>query len=134
MPDNLAEGLFALLFLLFGIVLPLVLRARGAAQRARQLMPRPPQVRQEPEEEPARKPVIPAAAAPIPAPPRPAVAPPREAPLVVPPRAPAPAPRSPLAALGGLQRLRQLTPWQQAVVWAEILGPPRGLQEGPPSG
>ena len=27
-----------------------------------------------------------------------------------------------------LQRLRRLPPWQRAVVWAEILGPPRGLQ------
>src|SRR4030042_1990464 len=54
MPDTLAEGLFALLFLLFGIVLPLVLRARGAAQRSRQLgglRPPPPGLPRAPEEE-----------------------------------------------------------------------------------
>jgi len=127
MPDTLAEGLFAILFLLFGIVLPLVLRARGAAQRARHagawgLVPRLPQVREEPEEEP----VTAAAAAPIPAPPRPAVTLPPEPPTIAPPRMPTPA--APLAAPGGLGRLRRLTPWQRAVVWAEILGPPRGLQ------
>jgi len=126
MPDTLAEGLFALLFLLFGIVLPLVLRARGAAQRSRQLgglRPPPPGLPRAPEEEePEEEPVTAAAAAPIPAPP------PVQAPRVL------SHPPVPLAAPGRLQRLRRLPPWQRAVVWAEILGPPRGLQEGPPSG
>jgi hypothetical protein len=116
MPDTLAEGLFALLFLLIGIVLPLVLRIRGAAQRRRQLgglqlrAPGLPSVSKE--EEPEEEPVTAAAAAPEPPP------------LV---RSREAAPR-PLSTPGRLQRLRQLTPWQQAVVWAEILGPPRGLQ------
>jgi len=29
-------------------------------------------------------------------------------------------------------RLQGLSPWQQAVVWAEVLGPPRGLDGEPP--
>ena len=124
MPKGLIEGLLTFLGILFFIVLPMIARARGAARRGGQLgglrppargLPRAPE-----EEEPEKEPVTAAAAAPIPS--RPAVTLPPEPPPLVQPRAPAP------AAPGGLQRLRRLTPWQRAVVWAEILGPPRGLQ------
>jgi hypothetical protein len=125
MPKGLIEGLLTFLGILFFFVLPMIARARGAAQRARQLAPRlPPRVLEEPEEEPEEEPVTAAAAAPIPS--RPVVILPPEPPPLVQPRAPASA--AALAAPGGLQRLRRLPPLQQAVVWAEILGPPRGLQ------
>ncbi|HJX41207.1 MAG TPA: hypothetical protein VJ345_07065 [Anaerolineales bacterium] len=126
MPKGLIEGLLTFLGILFFFVLPMIARARGAARRGGQLgglrPPAPGLPRAPEEEEPEEEPVTAAAAAPIPAPP------PVQAPRVL------SHPPVPLAAPGRLQRLRRLPPWQRAVVWAEILGPPRGLQEGPPSG
>jgi hypothetical protein len=134
MPEGLLEGLITFLGILFFFVIPLIVRARGGGQRSRQLgglpppapgLPFMPEV-EEPEEpeQPEEEPAAVAAAAPIPS--RPAVILPPEPPPLVQPRVPTP--MAPLAAPGGLPRLRRLTPWQRAVVWAEILGPPRGLQ------
>ncbi|OHD25046.1 MAG: hypothetical protein A2V99_03855 [Spirochaetes bacterium RBG_16_67_19] len=118
MPKGLIEGLLTFLGILFFFVLPMIARARSAARRGGQLgglrpsapgRPRAPEVAEEAEEEPEEEPVT--AAAPIPATPQ-----------------PPPAALAPGGVPGGPQRLRRLTPWQRAVVWAEILGPPRGLQ------
>jgi len=132
MPKGLIEGLLTFLGILFFFVLPMIARARNAAKRGGQLgglrPPAPGLPRAPEEEEPEEEPVTAAAAAPIPAPAKPAA-------LQSPPAVTArewasrpPAALAPGATPGGPQRLRRLTPWQRAVVWAEILGPPRGLQ------
>jgi len=132
MPKGLIEGLLTFLGILFFFVLPMIARARGAARRNLQLgglplrppgrprAPAPEVTEEEAEEEPAT------AAVPMPAPAIPAAPQP---PPAVPGREWASRPpAAALAAPDGPQRLRRLTPWQRAVVWAEILGPPRSLQ------
>ena len=128
MPKGLIEGLLTFLGILFFFVLPMIARARGAASAAGSwgaYVPRRPACPGRLRRRSRRK-----SPSPRPRPPpfrsRPAVTLPPEPPTIVQPRAPTPA--APLAAPGGLARLRRLTPWQRAVVWAEILGPPRGLQ------
>lgn len=129
MPGGLFSAFLLLLVPIFFVVVPLLLlirrlrrRQRAAAARSvpRQTLqpPRPPQARQAMHWEMKEKPVGPAPRKPPPAvqstPPSPAPQPPP-----VPP-APMPHPAGRLQALPALQR---------AVAWAEILGPPRGLQE-----
>jgi hypothetical protein len=126
MPKGLIEGLLTFLGILFFFVLPMIARARGAAQRGRQLgglRPSTPGLPTIPEEEEPEEPVTAAAAAP-----QPLVTPAPQPPLAASARAWASRPPATPAAPGRLQRLRRLPPWQRAVVWAEILGPPRGLQ------
>jgi hypothetical protein len=146
MPEGLIEGLLTFLGILFFFVLPMIARARSAARRSGQLgglrlepgPPRAPErVEEEAEEQPEEEPATAAAPAPTPAASPPRVAPPMEPSRAVPARvlsaaaSPASGPRvarAPGASPDRLRRLRRLSPWQQAVALAEILGPPRGLQ------
>jgi hypothetical protein len=189
MPAALIEGLFTLLVLLFLVVIPLVVRARGRRERLRAaagqklrepqavrdrpgvhkpqatriLQAQEPQAQQlrarqepSPEEEllglPPQVVAMLRRATPMPAMPPPTMPPPPASPVTPPPLQPPfarpvmpaamTAPAEP-AALEPMRpgppprsrmpgRLHSLTGLQRAVAWAEILGPPRGLQEAPP--
>jgi len=127
MPRGLSEEMVMVLVLglLFLFVIQLVVRLIGAARRRRQDLglragaPGPESSLPDEAPEPA----------PVPAPP-----PALDMPSLAQPTAPlAPPDPHPTRRLPGrLQRLQLLTPWQRAVVWAEILGPPRGLDGEPP--
>lgn len=134
MPEDLAEALITILGVLFIIIIPLILRIRNAGQRRRQPgAPHPgaaglPEAQEEPEaeptplrQEPALPPTQPALGLQLPVQPGPSA-----------PTLEQPGLRFTERLPGRLQRFWRLTPWQRAVVWAEILGPPRGLDGEPP--
>ena len=134
MPRGLSEEMVMVMVLglLFLFVIQLVVRLIGAARRRRQDLGlragAPGPESSLPDEAPEPAPVQ----APPPAPPpaQPALG----MPSLAQPTAPLapPDPHPPRRLPGRLQRLQLLTPWQRAVVWAEILGPPRGLDGEPP--
>ena len=136
MPRGLSEEMVMVMGLLFLFVIQMIVRLIGAARRRRQgLGPRaraPGPERPLPDE--AQEPAL--VQAPPPAPP-PAAAP-MQPELGMQPLAKPTAPALPIAQpdLHSTRRppgrLQRLTPWQQAVVWAEIIGPPRGQDGEPP--